>query len=361
MPGLLYYPKVMPPTEVTYRAALYWDFVATIVPGVYENIITEEVRRLRDEGLYFPVRIEGPEYEAVLPDRFFAELAHLIDTIPLNELIPEPAIASRERANRYPVQEREVYRDKLSLIVMRDLEDMGLAHRDPGDQTVWVSTAIAELLFAIAIERVTEVARTEFPSGLFTCTADERSYWAGHRPIPVRRAESSLSRLPERFSRATVPCWQVDIGGLLPLPAPGTPIQEVIEFRRRYETERIRLITAIGDLQHRLGQWTEDPRDVFAQVGAELIAAEQDLAAAGTAAKLKWVRRGMYVFIAMATTMSATAATTLLGGPDLFLPTVTSALSVAGGLAVNLATNQIATTEGAQQYSYLHLTRQRFT
>jgi hypothetical protein len=354
MPGLLYYPKVMPPTEVMYRAALYWDFVATIVPGIYENILTEEVRRLRDEGLYFPVRIEGPVYDAVLPERFFVELTHLMDTIPLDELIPEPARVSRDQTNRYPLRWRAVYRDKLSLIVMHELEDMGLAHRDPGNQTVWVSTAIAELLFAIAIERVTEVARTEFPSGLFTCTADERSYWAGHRPIPVRR-------LPERFSRVTVPCWQVDIGGLLPLPAPGTPIQEVIEFRRRYETERIRLITAIGDLQHRLGLWTEDPRDVLAQVGAELIAAEQDLAAAGSATKLKWVRRGMYVFIAMATTMSATAATTLPVGPDLVLPAVTSTLSVAGGLAVNLATNQIATTEGAQQYSYLHLTRQRFT
>lgn len=353
MPGLLYYPKVMPPTEVVYRSALYWDFVATIVPGTYEEVITEEARRLRDEGLYFPVRIEGPNYDEVLPERFFAELANLMDKVPLDELVPAQVEGPETQGHRYP--ERSLYQDKLSARLMYELVHLGLARRDRDSRTVWVSPVIAELLFDIAVERVAEVAGTELPSGVFTCTDNERSYWIGHRPIPTRRRRTPDNR------RVAVPCWQADIGQLLPTPEPGTPLQDVIRFRRRYETERIRLVTAIGDLQNRLSEWSDDPRDILAQVGAELGAAERDLAAAGTAAKLNWVRRGMYVFIAMATATSTAAATALLDSPGLVLPTVTATLSVLGGLAVNLATNQIVTAEGAQPFSYLHLTKQRFT
>lgn len=159
---------------------------------------------------------------------------------------------------------------------------------------------------------------------------------------------------PHRYSQA-------DIGQLLPVPAPGAPVQDVINFRHRYDNERLRLITAIGDLQDRLAQWTEDPRDVLAQVSAELAAAERDLELAGTAAKMKWINRGMYVFIAVAAATSTAAVTSLLQAPGLVLSAANSILSVGGGLAVNLATNQIATAEAAQPYSYLHLIRKHLS
>lgn len=62
MPTLLYYPLVRPPQAVLHQALLYWDDIASVVPGdpeVYEVAVSEELKDLKARGALPPHR-SGP-------------------------------------------------------------------------------------------------------------------------------------------------------------------------------------------------------------------------------------------------------------------------------------------------------------
>jgi hypothetical protein len=213
---------------------------------------------------------------------------------------------------------------------------------------------VYRLLFAIAAEQVTARATAGHGAGpLFAHTDDEGYFWAAHGP---RYRNPFDDRLKSQQSR----CWQADIGALLPVPASGTPISEVLAFRHRYDDERRRLIRAVGELQHQLRQWNEDPREIISALREELADAVADLQAAGTAAKMTWVWRGVYVFIAFATAATIGLSEAARLDPAA-LATTTAALTVGGGIAVNLATNQIGELNPkSRPFTYLHRAQKEF-
>ena len=200
--------------------------------------------------------------------------------------------------------------------------------------SVWVKPVIHYLVFALAAEHVTSDIRRSrgfaSSSNLFAYTDRERCFWIGHSPI---------HELDPR------PCWQVEIGELLPQPAPGTSLAEVIAFRQRHDDERRELIKALGRLQDDLTRQWGNSVDVREFASDELAKAAGNLRKAALASKLRLVARSSLVFVALASTAAASA-----------VPSIGFVLGVTAGIAVNLATGALGGMAGdrEQAYTYLH-------
>jgi hypothetical protein len=342
MPGMLYYPGTIPPEGVVHQAVLYWDFLSSIVPLEYESVLGDDLRQIRDAGLYEPLNLHSDRYSSDLNRAFSVDLRLLEQRLGLDRLLPSDAEVAAANAG---IESNDLTWYSLRRfphdVTERIISDGLGVWRVPGEQ-IWVTPAVRHLLFAIAADYIADrtAHSDEFVVGgsLFTFTDQDHFFWAGHRPVPVEPGQAVASRW------APYPCWQVEVGGLFPTPAPGTPLREVIAFRQRYDGERRRLILAVQSLQHQLREQADNPREVMAGLRQELDDAVADLAAAARAAKLGWIKRSTLVFIAVA---SATAAGSL--------PALGFLLGVIGGVAVNLATSQIAgASERSRRFNYLY-------
>ncbi|GAA2786320.1 DUF6236 family protein [Streptomyces showdoensis] len=144
----------------------------------------------------------------------------------------------------------------------------------------------------------------------------------------------------------------MDLGRVLPLPAPGTPLSAVLAFRERHADERHRLLRAVHRLLGELRRDYAHPAEVLGELERELSAAAADYRAAGTALRLAW--RTRLITVAVALTGAAGAAASLPGWA-----TVTAA--TAGAYAVNVATAPIRplkTRRDDHDFAYLHHVRE---
>ncbi|MCI2424111.1 DUF6236 family protein [Saccharopolyspora sp. K220] len=329
MSVMLYYPHVSPSEAALHQAVLYWDRLATIVPAQYEKLVTPELLRLRDAGLYRPMEIErqGLGLSARGDDEPIIETAldELQRKTPPHELMPD-----RSDSFLYPA--------KIGPAIERILLNRGLAQRaDPTDRfselrvprmvSFVVVSTLARYLADYESRRETKVV---------PFTDREIAHRAAHE-LPSR-VRSSLSYEP------ALPSWEVELGALLPVPSPGTDLARLIEFRQRHEDERGRLILAVDMLVNGLQRNPDYPHDVYRMVSGYLADAVRELEAAGRARKITWMYRSLSVVIALAASAAG----------EKLVPGAGWALGTLSGMAINVATSQVRNTPyEIGQISYL--------
>ncbi|MGC4995256.1 hypothetical protein [Streptomyces sp. DT195] len=326
MPTLLYYPLVEPPKEVIHQALLYWDDFASVVPGdpeVYESAVSEELKDLEERGLYRPITL-GTQYRQPLDA--MPHLAVLIGR--LRELAagsPGPHIS---------VLDAFLLHSKLGYCLEEEIVRLGLGRRLQGshgryDAGLVVSREVQLLLIGELAQQV-------------AFTSDARAY----TPYTDQCSAHETSLRP-RAPGSGVAAWRVELGRLLPMPAPGTPISEILAFRDRYATERERLTGATQTMLSNLCRDWEHPADVLQRMRVELRQARDDYQSATRASRTAWVYRSVSVTVGV-----ATAAVGALVAPDLGW-----VAGIAGSIGFNIATREVRPLHHARKehpFSYLY-------
>ncbi|MFF4501060.1 DUF6236 family protein [Streptomyces sp. NPDC001401] len=340
MAVLLYYPLVKPPTEVLHQALLYWDGIGSVVPvdpRVYEAAVSPELKDLRDLGLYKPLGLTG-EYMDILRDPddirpwLAAEEQRCAASLALRHELRRLAVGpDRPRVSSPP--ESFLYESKMSSWLPGELQRLRLAtSRDERHWTVGVPHRVQEVVVG-AMAR--ELARNANES--YTPYTD--------RP--------DAHRLSLSAGMLSVPAWEVELGRLLPVPAPGTETAKVLTFRRNHKDERDRLMRALHGLLGALRRDYEHPADILAQLRREIEQSVESYRKAAKSSRMAWVERSV-----MATVGLAAAA----GG--VVQPGLSWALGAVGSIALNVATREIRPLARAREdhdFSYLHQVRETFT
>ncbi|MEU1177133.1 DUF6236 family protein [Streptomyces sp. NPDC005820] len=337
MAVLLYHPSVRPPTEVLHQALLYWDGIGSVVPAdpeVYEVAVSPELKDLRERGLYKPL---------ALTERYLDLLRDPDDV--LSWLEPEErrcaaSLALRQELRRLAASphrpplssppEAFLYESKMSSWLPRELGRLGLATPlDPHSWKVGVPHRVQELVVG-AMAR--ELAR--HADGSYTPYTD--------RP--------DAHRLSLSATRLSVAAWEMEIGRLLPVPAPGTGTAEVLAFRARHADERERLMRALHRLLGDLRRDYEHPADVLAHLRREVEQSVEDYRKAARSSRMAWVERSVTVTVALAAAAGSAVQ-----------PGLSWVLGAVGGYALNVATREIrplARARDDHDFSYLHRVRE---
>jgi hypothetical protein len=168
------------------------------------------------------------------------------------------------------------------------------------------------------------------------CFAEEASMLiekrSANRVVPTtdNRYSHACTTLPLDDNEARL-SWMVDVGQLLPVPDSDTPLAQVIQFRRDHESELARCMAACRRLLAELRNEIHNPREVVLTFNKELSEAIDDVRKAAKS-RLRWAgRRAIWIAI-------ATGAATVASMADLLTPVLIGSATVAGNVAVNLAT-----------------------
>lgn len=353
MPDLLYYPRINAPKSVIHQALLYWDRLVTVVPpGSVEEFIDPTMREVHAAGLYRPLRADHwPLIEdRGLLERALRRLTHLLDQLPGDDLIPQDGPDSY------------LYTAKLSPEIRQELDHRGLSLPfDRAGSRIRVSAATQLCLISIAARDIAgQVRQRDAHHGsnaLYPYTDSPAAHLFAHTPFTADYRPPVGEDLPARRDprwvqefyfpgRRTVPCWEVQIGELLPVPGDEVLMSDLITFRQRYDDERRRLMMAIDLLVHGLQRHFDHPQDVLHAVRREVEDALADLKAAGRSARITWIQRSITISIALAAGYAG----------QKLLPDAGWILGVIGGVAINVATNQTRPCDNgvAGDFSYLH-------
>ena len=333
MPTLLYYPLVSPPKEVIHQALLYWDDLSSVVPedpDVFDHVASTDLKDLYERGLYAPIRISsllrgvGAIRDASLNDVLLMEVRNLATSPrgPLESRIPAFLLQS-----------------KFGQAVEEEIVALGLGRRlerreQWGRRALSVSSDVRLLL----VGAVAHTAAAHSPHRAYTPYTDEAS------------ADDIVHRVahPEwNLSFNSIGAWRVELGRLLPTPAPGTPTSEVIAFRAKYADERERLVGATQRMLSGLQRQWDHPADVLHRMRVELKEAREDYQSAARSSRLAWVARSVSVTVAVTT--ATTAA--------LVLTDLEWVAAMAGSIGFNIATREIRPLRHAAKghpFSYLH-------
>ncbi|WP_431034375.1 hypothetical protein ACQYWQ_11945 [Streptomyces sp. P6-2-1] len=329
MPTLLYYPLVNPPAAVLHQGLLYWDALASIVPsdpGTAAHAVTDELRELADRGLYHPLTLSERLTEPLRDHRDFVMLCE--DLVALARTphgpVTEPMDAGLFATKVGVALERRIVRSGLGRAVGPSPDP-----RRPR-YSVLVSREVRQLLVGALAH---QIARTD----------ETRAY------TPYTEHEGAHESAVRSGGRGQgVGAWRVQLGRLLPTPAPGTPTARVLAFREKYADERERLMGATQTLLRRLRQDWEHPADVLRRIEPELRQAREDYHAAARASRTAWVSRSLSATVAVA----GTAAGALL------LPGLEWLASIAGNIGFNIATREVRPLrQHAEHHPYAYLSR----
>ncbi|GHD07546.1 hypothetical protein GCM10010313_26830 [Streptomyces violarus] len=327
---LLYYPKVNPPAEVVHQALLYWDGLASVVPRdprVYEALVSSQLRRLEERELYRPLAFTGGTLDVltVYGPAYSTSQNWSVLTRELQRLaaLPDPPSPTSP-------PEAVLYTSKITSELERLLLQLRLASHlgRLGRRTeLSVSKEIQALVVGVLAREL--AAATDL--ALFPYTDSEDAYRNTLRPVSPTRCLA----------------WEMELGQLLPVPAPGTPTEDVLAFRDKYADERRRLMRALHRMLGDLRRDYEHPADVLTQLRAELSEAVEDYQAARRASRMAWAHRSVTVTVALAAA----------AGGALLLPDFGWFLGTISGYALNVATREIrplARTRDDHDFSYLH-------
>ncbi|WP_328692220.1 DUF6236 family protein [Streptomyces caniferus] len=326
---LLYYPTVNPPTEIIHQALLYWDGIASVVPRdprVYETVASEELRRLEERELYRPLAFTGDSLDALHdPDSSVSPwLAGQASSFLAQELRRIAARADQPPPTSPP--EAVIYTSKTTYWLERLLVELGLASGG-----VLGALAVSKEVQTLIIGVLARELAVNPEIALFPYTDSEDAFRNALRPTsPIRSV-----------------AWEVELGRLLPVPALGTPTNDVLAFRERYADERLRLMRALHQMLGDLRRDYEHPADVFAQLRVELSQAVDDFQSARRGSRIAWVHRSV----------TASVAVAAAAGGALLLPNVGWLLGTISGYALNVATREIRPLIRARthhDFSYLH-------
>ncbi|MFI0787323.1 hypothetical protein ACH4Q6_17210 [Streptomyces lydicus] len=306
---------------------MYWDDFASVVPAdpdVYAVAVSAELEDLRDRGLYHPV-VLGSQYDEPLdPDTDFGVIRQ--------ELRRLAARSARPQAS---VMDAFLFRSKVGRSLEVEILRLGLGRRlagtlESGCSALAVTKEVQLLLLGELVRGV-------------ALNTDTRAY----TPYTDQRSIHEASLLPIRRGFGDG-AWRVELGRLLPMPAPGTPVSAVLEFRDRYAAERERLIGATQTMLCDLRRQWEHPADVLERLRLELKQAREDYQAAARASSTAWVHRSISVTIGVATA----------AGAALVFPDFEWAAGIAGSIGFNIATREVRPLVRARKghpFRYLHL------
>jgi len=330
MAVLLYYPLVKPPTEIIHQALLYWDGIASVVPAVpavYAAAVTPELEELRDLALYTPLSFHPRSLDSYLDDPEFgaAGLPRSAARVLWQELHRMAASPRPPRVASPP--NAFIYASKFNLWLERELLDLGLAERPgPGFYSLAVPKEVQHLIIGVLARELAAESRVSYVP--YTDREDAHT-WALRAPTDDRLS-----------------AWEVELGRLLPVPAPGTATADVLAFRERYADERERLMRALHRMLGELRRDYKHPADVMARLRREIALSVEDYRAAVKSSRMAWVNRSVTVTIALAAAAGSVAQ-----------PGFTWILGAVGGYTLNVATREIRPVSRARKdhdFSYLH-------
>ncbi|MGW6980138.1 hypothetical protein ACWGE1_11905 [Streptomyces sp. NPDC054932] len=325
MPTLLYYPMVRPPREVLNQALLYWDDIATVVPedqATYEQAVSDELKELRQRGLYHPLTagtVRSDWGDVGLLSVLTEELRRLARR-------PPGAVDS--------VMDAPLYQSKVGRILEQEIVELGLGRRlEPS--TVWPrrSLVVTREVRHIVIGAIAQGVAARARDRAYTLYTDQQS------------VQETLLRAPR--GGMEVGAWRVELGRLLPTPAPSTSTAEVLAFRDRYADERERLMSATQTMLNGLCRDWEHPADILQRLGVELARARDDYESAARSSRMAWVSRSVSVTMGVA---SAAAGA-------LVFPDMAWVAGIVGSLGFNIATREVRPQRRVRDghpFSYLH-------
>lgn len=320
---LMYYPLVHPPRRTIFESVLYWDRLASLVPGgagVSAYDFSGDLDLLMQEQLYRPTWLEGlmlndqEAYDRVMRTigRVLADDADL--TIPDN-LGPESRL----------------WFGKLPAIVEQDLIRDGLLVPDETDQGALRGNPRV-LLATMA------------------CFAEEASMileTTNRRVVPttdsVYAHECTTLPLDEREVRSS---WMLDVAPLLPVPEDSTPLEDVLDFRSRNRDALDACMRGSRQLLAAVrNEGITNPTEIVLEFERRLVEAVAEVRNRGLR-RFTWAAKRS-TWVAVATSAAVTASALSDGNAA-----AVGAATVAGGIAINLATTPTRARD--DRFTYLH-------
>ncbi|MGW2137706.1 hypothetical protein ACWCW2_17065 [Streptomyces sp. NPDC001773] len=322
MPTLLYYPLAKPPVNVIHEALLYWDGIASMVSDrqeTYERTLMGALQDLKDRGFYHPINLK--RHYSLLANREIEDFPGMVDR--LHALGPHRG--------------RPVYLDhggKVGFGLEEGLIALGVARRNRSLERPNLGFLVIpdKALLILASTMAQEVARSTTS--------------ISYTPYTDQSTAEELSLRPNSWS--AVSAWRVELGHMLPMPAPGTPTSEVLAFREKYAAERERLIKTTQAMLSELNRHWEHPADVLQRMRSELTQAREDYQGAVKSSRMAWITRSISATVAV-----STAVVGALAVPDLAW-----AAGIAGSIGFNIATREVRPVMQKKQehpFSYLRL------
>ncbi|WP_344908168.1 DUF6236 family protein [Actinomadura meridiana] len=331
---MIYYPTINPPTPILHQALLYWDRIATVVPRREWRIhLNDRTREVLDAGFYIPAEVE-------LDPRGASErIIQAVDK--WAKRTPSDLILGRQDEGVHTLLPL-----KAGIPLSMFLIDSELGRGDPFGGPLFVSNAVqTAVISALIREAVVDLeAWGRADCHFHPCTERPPSFNVAYDPRPLLATDDA-----ERPQR--IPCWKVDIGGLLPVPHHDVLLSDLIAFRERYADERRRLMEGIDLLVGQLGSAHAYPDEVFAALKRELDAALADLSAAGKARRIDWIRRPVSVVLGLASAYAGSKV----------VPDAGWLLGAVSGYAINIASTSVRNgpTEIGRDVGYLYRVEQQ--
>jgi hypothetical protein len=295
----LYYPHIEIPDEGWLKTAvLYWDKIQTIVPESIDSPYeTDLTKKLSEDEILIPLRVSShmPEIRNLEGD-----VSEFLSSQEGAELIT--GASSRGGAYIHPeklpsnIRRLMLHPEKMSHEIRHMIEDMDLSMEGRGG-FLSVAPEFANFYMTLLANRLSE----SVGAGLVTGTS------AAHNLGIKARADANLSSLMHRSDRHRleyglrrerydVPKELVQ-GALYNLLiekiniAPDTPIEKILEFREKYNSELCRFRSQVGSLTS--GFPDEMPLQALQQHISDIYTNEidpaiNDLKSSLTGNKIKW-------------------------------------------------------------------------
>jgi hypothetical protein len=311
---MMYYPFVHPPRPVLWQALLYWDELTSISPEAGYQF-RHDLVVLRDLGLYRPTHADDlpPQARAYL----MSDLRQVVEEMPGEDLVPVPGPLGPDN---------EVYWGKLPYEVEHDLVEIGAFV--PQEGMLRASPVLLSRLMIVLAKHLAAAARGTIP---FTDS-----------PSANQVAFAPLG--PDLRHRR---CWQLQIGHLLPVPAPDASFAKVLEFRDAYADERQELAQVVRKLLMSMAEPGDEADPVAVQ--QQIQKAVQRLEQAGHARGIIWLKRSLWAFAGMGAAAAGAYA----------LPHYGWLLTALSGLGISVAT--VTTRTGVStEFAYLQHLRSTF-
>lgn len=258
---ILYYPTIKIKDGYWLRnAILYWENVASIVPGYdYDEFNSFEVEYLRDANIYKPIYPVGLEYNEKLCNQFCKEVKEKL---------------VRNRSGKKYEKLSRVHKEKLAMSqsgmlhinktpesILDFLKDEGIAMENCDGPWINMKTKDAEIYMSILAKYL---AKLEGDTDIGTDLV--RKFFYPH----VRENRRSKTDKQVYFDMA--------LQEILPVPnMDGVTIDDIIKFKEKYKQELHYYRRRIGEFQDKLKYQTEDVEELREEIVYLKRETEEDL------------------------------------------------------------------------------------
>lgn len=243
---ILYYPTIKIKDGSWLRnAILYWDKVASIVPGYdYNEINSPEIEYLQDVGIYKPIYPIDLGYDEVLCDQFCREVKEKLRQSRRNNKNVEITQIHREKIAMS--QNQMLHINKTPDSILDFLKDEGIVMENCDGPWLNIKSSDAEVYMSILAKYL-----AKFEGNTDIGTDLSAKFFKPHVRTHKREEEKQLY-------------LDMALQEILPEPnIKGVPIQDIIDFRMEYGDELRRFRKRIEAFHDSLKWQTEDLEDMF--------------------------------------------------------------------------------------------------